>query len=262
LNELGLDAHGLAVYFGKANPQAERDLSSDGRALYRRLLEESSRAILTEWARLAKGFDWKINATYLEQNADFALELAKIIGILEARSVQDKAKPPLQLLPQANYFLGREVELAKLLADLKPGAVAEVCGPGGMGKTALAAEAICRLTENGTEAPKDFPDGVVVHLFYKQADVNLAFEHIVRSYGGEAKPTPAIAAQELLARKQALLVLDGAEQADNLEALLAVRRADHQQEERGEGDPAGFTAAGGSRSGGAAERLGRGMGCG
>jgi tetratricopeptide (TPR) repeat protein len=148
------------------------------------------------------------------------------VGPLEIMTLAEKKTAPagpLEILPRAAHFVGREKELEKLLGDLKPGAVVEVCGPGGMGKTALAAEAICKLTENGSEPPKDFPDGVLVHSFYKQADVILAFEHIVRSYGGEPKPTPAIAAQELLAGKQALLVLDGAEQAQNLNLLLEMR---------------------------------------
>jgi hypothetical protein len=64
---------------------------------------------------------------------------------------------------------------------------------------------------------------VIVHSFYHQPDVNLAYEHIVGCFGGQSKPTPEIAAQELMARKRALMVLDGAEQATDLLALLEKR---------------------------------------
>ena len=49
--------------------------------------------------------------------------------------------PPLQRPPRAQHFTGREQELAQLLTDLQPGEVVTLTGPGGIGKSALAAEA-------------------------------------------------------------------------------------------------------------------------
>ena len=54
---------------------------------------------------------------------------------------------PLQRPPQTVHFTDRERELTQLLTDLQPGQVVTLCGPGGIGKTALAAEAIWKLTE-------------------------------------------------------------------------------------------------------------------
>ena len=54
-----------------------------------------------------------------------------------------------------------------LLAELQPGRRVTLCGPGGMGKTALASEAIWRLAP-GDVPPERFPDGVLWHSFYGQ----------------------------------------------------------------------------------------------
>jgi tetratricopeptide (TPR) repeat protein len=61
------------------------------------------------------------------------------------------------------------------------------------------------------------------HSFYNQPRVDIALEQIVRSFGEEPAPTPFQAAQRTLAARQALLVLDGAERADDLRGILGVR---------------------------------------
>ncbi|MDY6875891.1 MAG: tetratricopeptide repeat protein [Chloroflexota bacterium] len=129
---------------------------------------------------------------------------------------------PLQLLPRAQHFTGRQAELARLLADLRPGRVVTLCGPGGIGKTALAAEAIWTLAPAG-DPPEHFPDGIIFHSFYNQPQAALALEVIARACGEEPRPSPAAAARRVLAGRRALLVLDGAEAADDLPAVLAVR---------------------------------------
>jgi hypothetical protein len=129
---------------------------------------------------------------------------------------------PLQRPPRAPHFTDREKALARLLADLCPGRVATLCGPGGIGKTALAAEAVWTLAPEN-EPPDRFPDGILFHSFYGQPDPALALEHIALSFGEETRPTPAEAALRALAGKQALLILDGAEEAADLRAVLDVR---------------------------------------
>ena len=128
---------------------------------------------------------------------------------------------PLQKPLRTQHFIGREQELAKLLDDLQPGKIVTLCGPGGMGKSALAAEAIWRMAP-GDEPPGRFPDGVLFHTFYHQPQADLALETIARAYGVDPRPSPRDAALQALAGKRALLVLDGAEAADDLLAVLAV----------------------------------------
>ena len=123
---------------------------------------------------------------------------------------------PLQKPLRMQHFTGREQELAKLLGDLQPGKIVTLCGPGGMGKSALAAEAIWPLAP-GDEPPERFPDGMIFHSFYHQPQADLALEKIALAYGVEPRPTPRDAAMQALAGKTALLVLDGTEAADDLE---------------------------------------------
>jgi tetratricopeptide (TPR) repeat protein len=135
--------------------------------------------------------------------------------------IQPPDRPPLQRPPRATHFTGREEGLAQLLADLQPGRVVTLSGPGGVGKTALAAEAIWILAP-GHEPPERFPDGILFHSFYTQTEAALALEAIARAYGEEPRPSPRDAARRVLAGRRALLVLDGAENADDLGAVLAV----------------------------------------
>jgi tetratricopeptide (TPR) repeat protein len=129
---------------------------------------------------------------------------------------------PLQRPPRADHFIGRETELAHLQNNLKPGQVVTLCGPGGIGKSALAAEAVWTLAPH--DAPPDrFPGGVIYHDFYSHPQATLALEHIVRSFDEELQPTPRDAAQRVLAEQPVLLVLDGAEQVDDLSEVLAIR---------------------------------------
>ena len=129
---------------------------------------------------------------------------------------------PLQRPPRVEHFTGRQDELARLLEDLQPGKVVTLWGPGGIGKSALAAEALWRLAPND-EPPERFPDGIICHNFYNQPEVDLALEAIARAYGQEPKPTPRDAALRALAGRGVLLLLDGAEDADDLSAVLEVR---------------------------------------
>jgi tetratricopeptide (TPR) repeat protein len=147
-------------------------------------------------------------------------------GDVEAESERTPLAAPLRLIPlqrppRAVHFTGREAELAQLLAQLQPGQVITLCGPGGVGKTALAAEAIWTLAP-GDDPPERFPDGIIFHTFYNQPQAALALEAIARAYGEEPRPSPRDAAARALSRRTALLVLDGAENADDLQAVLSV----------------------------------------
>ncbi len=130
--------------------------------------------------------------------------------------------PPLQLPRRPDHFTGRRQEVDDLMTALRPGHVITLWGPGGIGKSAVAAEALHRLTADGTEPPAQFPDGVVWHEFYNAPEALRALEHIARSCGQTLDPTPREAALLALAGRKALLLLDGAEDADDLPAVLDV----------------------------------------
>jgi tetratricopeptide (TPR) repeat protein len=164
------------------------------------------------------------NAVPVRSDPDFHKDMGRLIRQLEGYVPPMKKPPPavpLQRPPRATHFTGREKELKALLAQLQPGQVVTLCGPGGVGKTALAAEAIWTLAP-GDDPPERFPDGIIFHTFYNQPQAALALEAIARAYGEEPKPTPRDAAARALSRRTALLVLDGAETADDLQAVLSV----------------------------------------
>jgi tetratricopeptide (TPR) repeat protein len=133
-----------------------------------------------------------------------------------------KPEPPIDLPLRAEHFTGREKEIKQLIADLQPGGVVTLSGPGGIGKTALAVEVLYRLTAGGVQPPDLFPDGILTYNFFDRPEVNLALEYIVLSLGGKPVPTPQVAARSLLPGKRALLVLDNAEWADDLDTILQV----------------------------------------
>lgn len=133
-----------------------------------------------------------------------------------------KLRIPLERPPRAAHFQDRKEALAKLINDLQPGQVITLCGPGGIGKSALAAEAVWQLAPD-KEPSNRFPDGIIFHSFYNQPQAALALEHIARSFGEETKPSPQEAAQRALAGRRVLLILDGTEQADELRLITDIR---------------------------------------
>lgn len=142
---------------------------------------------------------------------------------LGAQPPGDKASPlHLQRPTPTGHFVGRKEELAQLLATLQPGQIVALCGPEGVGKSTLAAEAVWKLAP-GNAPPDGFPDGIIYHSFYTQPRVDIALEQIARTFEEELVPTPYDAAQRALLERQALLVLDGAEHADDLHGILAMR---------------------------------------
>jgi len=128
---------------------------------------------------------------------------------------------PMQLPRRAEHFQDRVSERTWLLAQLHPGRIVTICGPGGMGKTALVAEVLWTLAP-GDSPPAAFPHGIVFHSFYGRPEAAVALEQLARTFGEDPLPSPAEAARRALGGKRALLVLDGAEEAQNLERVLAV----------------------------------------
>jgi tetratricopeptide (TPR) repeat protein len=128
---------------------------------------------------------------------------------------------PLHRPRRAEHFQNRVTERSWLLTHLQPGQIVTLCGPGGMGKTALVAEILWTLAPFDSP-PALFPHGLVFHSFYGQPETTVALEQLARTFGEDPLPTPKQAAQRALSGKHVLLVLDGAEEAENLEQVLAV----------------------------------------
>ena len=133
----------------------------------------------------------------------------------------EATKIPFQRPPRVPHFTGREAEIAALLRDLQPGRAVTICGPGGIGKTALAAEAIWQLAP-GSDPPQRFPDGIIFHTFYHRPQAALALEAFARAYGEDPRQSPLDAAKKALAGRIPLIVLDGAEACDDLQTVLSV----------------------------------------
>ena len=124
----------------------------------------------------------------------------------------------LNLLPSEDtVFLHRETELAWLNKHLHPDKMVAVCAPGGMGKSALAARAVRRLDT------ARFPDGIVFHTFYHQPETAMVLQTIAHAFGLTAKADLEQQVTLALGSKQALLILDGTEEAADLRAVLALR---------------------------------------
>ena len=128
-----------------------------------------------------------------------------------------QASPVPRQLPYLDAcFLGRDRELAELVELLHPGKVVAVCGPGGMGKSALAARAVHQLP------PARFPDGIIFHSFYHQPKTESALQAIVAAFQIEEPEELESIVRATLSGKKALLILDGTEEAEDLQALLGL----------------------------------------
>src|SRR5260221_11226592 len=195
----------LLPHFGKshsisleANMSEQENHSEDAREMYKERGQESR--FLTG-ARLEAR---DITATYV------------VSGVLEQHIhlPAQKYAPPLHRPRRAEYFQDRAREQAWLLAHLHSGRIVTICGPGGMGKTALVAEVLWMLAP-GDSPPADFPDGIVFHSFYGQPEAMGALGQLARTFGEHPLPTPSQAAHRAPSGKQSWPALAGAHEAAN-----------------------------------------------
>lgn len=126
----------------------------------------------------------------------------------------------LMVLPRKpDHFVGREDDLQWLSEALQLGRVVTLWGAGGMGKTALAIEVLHRLRL------QDFPhtqfkDGILFYSFYGHGEMDIAYAHIIRSFAPHSNEISEAMVRQVLSGKEALLVFDSTEEAENLSALL------------------------------------------
>ncbi|MCI5211435.1 MAG: hypothetical protein D3910_22225, partial [Candidatus Electrothrix sp. ATG2] len=107
------------------------------------------------------------NSTSVEQTTTGDRNISTGTGNITITNINHPPTSPEStcLLPaEDDLFLHREAELVWLDQHLSSDKVVAICGPGGMGKSALAARAVRRLS------PDRFPDGIIFHTFYHQAE--------------------------------------------------------------------------------------------
>jgi hypothetical protein len=130
---------------------------------------------------------------------------------------------PHELPPAAEEFFGRGEELKHLIERLRAGKNTAVVGPAGLGKTALAAEALRAVvgTTQAELAKGPYPDGVVyldLYKFHGQADP--AWQTLANALAGpeflERRPARERATEACRGRSL-LVVIEGGEEADGQE---------------------------------------------
>jgi predicted ATPase len=129
-------------------------------------------------------------------------------------------KHSLQLPVFASGFVGRQAELQMVLAQLESHALVTIVGPGGMGKTRLAVQAL-------SETAHAFADGVA---FIELAPINttdLFIAALAQRLGLDLKQAddPGRWLLAYLAEKSLLLVLDNFEQLLDSVAFISAIRA-------------------------------------
>lgn len=163
----------------------------------------------------------------LANRAEFELLLSYAGHPRPASAWQELFSPPQVDIPTPDdHFIEREDKLNELLRALQDTEVKvlSLCGPGGIGKTALVTAALQKLTPN-REPPRIFSDGILYYNFYGRFSIDDAFRYIANFFGVKVskETAPRDAARLSLRNRQALIVLDGAEEAENLQALLEIR---------------------------------------
>lgn len=127
---------------------------------------------------------------------------------------------PFQAIPDLPYFVGREEEVRALEEVLLSGGRALICslqGMGGVGKTALAAHLAYRLRPH-------FPDGVLWARVDKAEPISIlsafanAFGRDVSAYTDVESRSQVV--REILADRQALIVLDNVQSSGDVKPLL------------------------------------------
>src|SRR5581483_2976332 len=161
-------------------------------------------------------------AVAAQHAAAFAFEVLARFMLPASDSGSGKT-PPVMLPPQAQAFVGREEEIDWLLLQWADGSgkTLGLCGPGGMGKTALAAQALNRLLTQPTW-PARFPGGIFYHSFYAVPSLARAFEDLAHFLGEDASPNPHQAALRAQSRRRTLLIFDGMEELADAHALRQI----------------------------------------
>lgn len=125
--------------------------------------------------------------------------------------------PPFQAIADLPHFVGRQKLLAEIETALLKNPITSLQGMGGVGKTALAVHLAYQLRRH-------FPDGVL-WAQVSRTDTMSILSTFAQAYGYEVNQYADLHSRSrvvrgLLADKRALLVLDDAQQSEQVEPLL------------------------------------------
>lgn len=137
-------------------------------------------------------------------------------------------KPPLELPPRAERFMGRQREMVRVVQRLQQGRNTAIVGPAGLGKTALAAEALLDVTGGSPDSlsASPYPDGIVFLDLYKlRADAQAFWTALANKVAGVGfmPGAPArLRSEEACRARHLLVVVEGAEEAHGEEGRTTV----------------------------------------
>ncbi|HXA20216.1 MAG TPA: CHAT domain-containing protein [Thermoanaerobaculia bacterium] len=140
-----------------------------------------------------------------------------IVQLQGPAAAGESIRIPCDLPPAAERHFGRKTELKRLIKRLRAGKNSAVVGPAGIGKTALAAEAVCKVIGDSL-ATSPFPDGVVfLDLYTYRGLAEPAWNNLANALAGtgfmDTSPARERAAEACRARR-ALIIIEGGEEAD------------------------------------------------
>lgn len=142
------------------------------------------------------------------------------VHIPQPASTQPPAVPCI-LPDAASRFFGRGDALETLIQRLREGRGTVVAGAAGLGKTALAAEALRQLLGDQLSArlpETPFPDGIVnVDLYSEKDQPRMCWKRIADAVGGAGflqDQPEEVRAREACRGRRLLLIVEGGEEAD------------------------------------------------
>lgn len=196
-----------------------------------RLVKEGNYAVLGKLAALGSTQDRDSELLKgIDQKTDRLMErldsLDQGVKVLQSnKSTYSNGRVPRQLPPgaTAEEFFGRKGQLAALIERLRSKKNSAVIGPPGLGKTALAAEALRNIVGETDEALKasPYPDGVVLLDFYQlKAEADSIYSALAGAFleqGELQNEKPATRAKQACVNRRALIIFEGAEEADGKE---------------------------------------------
>ncbi len=135
---------------------------------------------------------------------------------------------PHELPPSAEQFFGRATELAQLTQRLRAGKSTAVVGPAGLGKTALAAQAVRAVVGEtaATLASSPFADGVLfLDLYTAHGQAEPAWSNLANRLAGVGfmeRSSARDRATEACRGRHLLVIIEGGEDADGSDGRATI----------------------------------------